>query len=191
MKINKTILLLVLSVIPMLSQAQSEKSQELGLVFSGTSNFGLTYRFGKEQSLWRVELLQVTSLKRNLLSGAEIESTGFATTLGKEFRKPINDVLTFRYGLDLGFSYYSFENESDNNRYKTTSTDPFVQGVIGVNFKVSQQLLIGMEILPNIGYHVIKTEDEGDALPEPIYSETRIMSFQLNNLSRLSLVYQF
>jgi hypothetical protein len=54
------IILLCLCIPSLLTAQDTEARNEVGLVFSGMNNFGLTWRTGSQRSLWRVTSLFVS-----------------------------------------------------------------------------------------------------------------------------------
>ena len=124
--ISSIILVLCLSLITSTSYAQdSQKKQELGLMVQNTDNFGLIYRFGDENSLWRISsIIGLTyNINRdhtypgdlNREERRESKYRKYELRFGKEFRVPINDHLKFRYGIDIFGAYSSDETDLDRS----------------------------------------------------------------------------
>lgn len=93
----------------MISLAQGEKNvQEIGFLFSNGDSYGLTYRFGTEHSLWRINLVSLSGNQTNTLGDStysDRKNAGFNLDFGKEYRKSLSNKFDLRYGADLMFSY--------------------------------------------------------------------------------------
>ena len=180
------------------------KQKEVGLVFSSLNNFGLTYKTGTDKSLWRFNTL--------LLSGRNIEyvadssentqnSMGFEVKVGKEYRKILAENFELRYGADLSFNYsYSkyvdattsvngFERLREETTYR-----PGVNLVLGLNYLISDKLVIGAEILPYFTYSTGTSKEKNtySNSDEEIIKDISGFNYGLSTSSvMLSLVYRF
>ncbi len=196
------ILVLCLSLITSTSYAQdSQKKQELGLMFQNMDNFGLIYRFGDENSLWRISsIFGVTyNVNRDFTypgdlnrEKRELKYRKFELRFGKEFRVPINDHLKFRYGIDIFGAYSSDETDLDRSPgpsdYYSKHRD-FQTGVgfiIGFNLQINEKLAFGAEIMPRIRYYNNK-----DVIQDQTFKYSGIDMRISNSPAYLSLVYQF
>ena len=86
---------------------EAKKQKEVGLVFNDFNNFGLTYKFGIEKSMWRLNTLFMSgsdSKEESDENELKVSSIGFGVGFGKEFRKGITEKLEMRYGADISFS---------------------------------------------------------------------------------------
>ncbi len=189
---KKTFLILTVMSMTILVNAQEKtKQKEIGVSFSDLNNFGFTYKFGTNKSLWRINTLLANGSNRTDEIG-NIERTsntiGFGLRFGKEFRKSITDKLELRTGGDVSFYF---------NRNKITTKDPFffnditnenktyrtgLNFVFGFNYLLSKEFIIGAEVLPGFSY--ARTEGGGN--------ETNGFDYGLSNSSALlSLAYRF
>jgi len=160
---KKVLLIFITLTMSAMMIAQEEpKQKEVGLVFNNLDNFGLTYKTGSEESLWRFNTL--------FISGSNIEESadslynnqsnlGFGIKFGKEFRKVIVENLEFRYGLDLAFTYsqsmYNYDDKSVGNHDITserTTYQPGINLVLGLNYVFQERFVIGAELLPHFSY---------------------------------------
>ncbi len=188
---------------PLLSQ-EIDDQDEVGLVFKNLDNFGLTYRTGKFTSLWRFNTLLLNGGKIDESSDSLVNnqnSNGFGLKIGREYRTDLYTNLELRYGADLSFSYSQYKLEYDdktsNNHDRLeeeTLYSPGFNFVLGVNYYLSNDVIIGVEALPNFTYN------SGSRIEKNYYSnngdeiEYEISGFNygLSNTSALlSLAYVY
>jgi len=143
---------------PFYSFAQDNlKQKEVGFAMSSFNNFGLTYRLGKAKSLWRISAILVNGGQSSrFIDSLREESFGFGAgfQVGKEFRKNITENFEFRYGIDIGFSFRNSHKlrEDDTSRnldldITINNYDPRINLVIGFNYVIKDNYIIGAEIL--------------------------------------------
>lgn len=155
----KTIISLILLFSLSISFAQEvQKVKELGITFEDFYGFGITYRFGHENAVWRVNA--INSNNSSFTNDQDLYSTtnngiNLGASIGREIRKPLRDNFELRYGVDVGFSYSKFENKLNDgtlNRKDTRTTyTPNVGLVLGFNY-LTPQIIIGAELTPSLGY---------------------------------------
>jgi len=154
------------------SSTEKQSVKEVGLVFSGLNNYGLTLRAGSNKVVFRLNTLvnEFSSSKNAPQSstGNDSKNTKMSGNLrlGIEFRKKIADKLEIRYGIDgLGgyssstttvknFSVYGDETERTT---KNTGFDIGTNFVFGFNYISKSNIVFGAEILPGIVYSTAKT----------------------------------
>ncbi|MCP4522537.1 MAG: outer membrane beta-barrel protein [Cytophagales bacterium] len=169
--------------------SEMSRQQELGLTTSNFDSFGLTYRIGTQKSLWRFNTLLFSSNNSDYEykdDNRETTANSFNTTLsiGKEYRKQINDKFDLRFGADLSFGYLyrkSNINDTDNSSEiidKETLYTPGINFVLGANYSINKNIIVGAEILPGIYYTTGKEET--------IYSDEETESSNTVNISRLN-----
>ena len=203
---KKTLFFFATFILSLFVTAQSSnKVSELGLVFSNADQFGLTYRVGNEHALWRFNALSLggsintipltsTLNSDNTLNSAN--SLSFGISVGREYRIPINNLVDFRYGADLSYSYsrnYTEENSDNINNFSNqtlVNNTPGINLVFGLNFKL-KYLIIGAELKPNFQYNFGSTDTtEGTNSTE--YKDQTSLLFSLSNLPvQFSVVYPF
>lgn len=196
MKIQISVLIALLISTAAYAQ-EPVRQKEVGLIFTGLNNFGVTFRTGKVNSLWRFSGLNLSGSNQDITSATTVSNStnnGFDFRVGKEFRKPISESLVLRYGLDGSFSYSKTESEvtSTNQDFysKRVSYGPGVNLIVGLNYKISKYILIGAELLPSIQYFT-GTQKERNNSTETT-SDISSLSYGFSNTSAvLSLVYQF
>lgn len=187
--------------------AQSNnKVSELGIVFSDFDQFGLTYRVGNEHALWRFNALRLdgsisTSTETNSVnSNTTLNSANgfsFGISVGREYRIPINNLVDFRYGADLAYSYSSnysevnYSNANNSSNYQTNlGNTPSINLVFGLNFKLNK-FKIGAELNPSVQYSFSSSDITHGTIASEQNDQTRLM-FNLSNLPvKFSVIYSF
>ncbi len=176
-----------------------DRIHEGGLSFLGLNNFGLTYRTGKPEALWRFNAMSVSADRRDhqTMDYEQIENTfGAHISAGREFRKNLADKLQFRYGFDFAFYYSRQKTRNESIPFASTSIQkliswgPSAEAVLGLNYAIAERFLIGAEILPSLSMR--KTENTSRIGDSESKNETTRFSFDLSSSSALlSLVYRF
>ena len=202
---KKTVIfLLYLSFPNFLFAQQSIKQKEIGLAFSNFDNFGLTYKSGTEKSLFRLHTLFLSGIntketKENLVENQK--DNGFGIKLGQESHKKIVDNLEFRYGFDVSFAYSLSKTETDPNSdeyYSSTSKTvlykPGFNFVLGVNYVINRNFVVGVELLPEIIYSTGSTTTSYTRNYEKNETKTEMSGFSYgfsNNSALITLTYRF
>ncbi|MCO6360233.1 hypothetical protein [Roseivirga pacifica] len=177
------------------AQTGPTKSQELGVTFSNFDSFGFTYRVGKENNLWRFStgLFSVDTRTEEVNNEkTDTNTIRFGFEAGKEFRKPIAEKLDLRYGLELGLNLaHSAIEYDDDRKTKHNAYTPKLNFVFGANYQIQEQILIGFEVLPYVGYTMNKsttTYFDGSETS----NKSNVFEYGVSSTSaRLSLVYRF
>jgi hypothetical protein len=164
MKKNLISILAILITLPFMGQGQDlPKQREIGLIFTGLNSFGLTYRQGDAKGLHRFRIANIVGDSYNRTSDSlSNNSQRFSVDLrvGAEHRKALNENFTFRYGLDLGVGL-DLRDESNEalfgtNRSESSSESQLFSAgfnmVLGVNFQLTDKILLGAEVLPGLTY---------------------------------------
>ena len=150
------------------AQESKEKVRvkEAGITFSSLNNFGLTYRIGNQNAVWRFNSFYLSG-GGNFYDDNSYHAIGFSLNAGREYRKSINDQFQFRYGADASFGYNV--NTADEVSPYVTYPSPqyYNEGrslsgglnlVLGLNYILKNNLVIGAEVLPYINYTERKSE---------------------------------
>lgn len=183
---------------------ENTKQKEAGITFRGLSNFGLTYRIGTESSLWRFNVLSVRSnlqTTEDLLVTRTDFNIGGALKIGKEFRKPIADKFNLRYGLDASFSYYFNKSENKgltpippSNQTVQHNYSPGINLVFGINYNITNNLILGAEILPELTYRITQSKtsstNNNNTLTTTRNQSDMVIGFSNQN-ALISVVYRF
>ncbi len=182
----------------------SVKKKEAGIVFSSFNNFGATFRTGNSKSMWRYSAFIITgnntkTIYDNINGNTENYTSSFGSQIsfGREFRKNINEKFQIRYGADLLAGYGTLKNNntntvtSDFNNYKTNGYNFGFDIVIGGNYILTDNFLLGLELLPYVQYRngSIKQDTTNGSTQNIDYSG---ISYGLSSSSvLLSLVYRW
>ncbi len=180
------------------------KQQEAGLTFYNIDSFGLTYRTGTEQSLWRFNTLIISGNNTDNSTSTTVNkhiNSGFNFRVGKEFRKELADKLELRYGGDISFNYRQvkseFENKSVPNDFRSsnrTTYEPGINVIIGFNYMLNENLILGAEILPSFNYFsgTLTEKDSNTNNGIEMKADTSGYSYGLSNGSALlSIAFRF
>jgi hypothetical protein len=203
---KKIIVAISLAIIPIMSFAQTkEKVKELSLNSRSFNSYGFSYRVGSSKGLWRLNsFTSGLSSRRNKSERAESFNRSLSVGLGfgREYRKPISDKFEFRYGADLTFQYNHFYSEGkwlvsplNYSENRQRSIIPGLSLVLGFNYLLTEQWIVGVEWNPGVFYEFSRFEFEGVAFDGVISKETtnaRGLNYQLsNNNLVISLAYRF
>lgn len=187
----------------LMAQGQS-KQKEIGLVFNNLNNFGLTFRTGTEKALWRFNTLYLSG--NNMTQTADSSETknisnGFGIKLGREWRKTIIGNLEFRVGADLSFNFSKSKNDIDDKTVnnsdlvrESTTYQPGINLVLGFNYVIHNNFVIGAEVMPYFSYITGTSVDKYyySNNGNEIKSKISGFSYGLSNSSVLvSLIYRF
>lgn len=201
---KKTLMILLsLSMSYFIMAQEKEKQKEIGLVFSNLNNFGLTYKSGTDQSLWRFNTLFISGKNMEQTEDSSVYNQnrmGFGIKFGKEYRKVIVENLELRYGADISFTYSHSKTDKDDksvNDYdwqrEQTIYSPGINLVLGLNYVINDNFVIGAEMLPNFTYvkEISETKNIYNS-DEELESDNSGFNYGLSNSSvLLSLAYRF
>ncbi len=199
---KKTITVFMCLAMPFLMMAQEKtKQQEVGLVFNDLNNFGISYKFGDESVLTRLTLLttsgSVSTRKQTMPNHEEGKSNHFGITFrgGEERRKPIAEKLEFRYGLDLMLSFSSTKEENNQgniDHLRWRSFTPGVNFVLGFNYLISDQIILGAEIAPYVQYSITNRTYTDNNEDQEIKEKSTSFNYGLSSQSVfVTLAYRF
>ncbi|MBS2099456.1 hypothetical protein [Carboxylicivirga linearis] len=201
----KKIFLLFLLILPLTAYSQeSHTIKELGLIFGEGNSPGITFRVGKPNSLFRFSSLLINGEKTTLSTASnDIDQKyyGLGLMVGKEFRIQLTDNLWARQGIDLTFRYQYEEVYYPNGSYNQTvygsyysnsgdlteETNTYIPGfdlVFGLNYELTDNLIVGIELLPY--FQMIKSKEsitQGDNPTEDI--KTRQFKYGIDSNSAL------
>ncbi len=195
-------MLLCMSCTYALTAQTVEKQKEVGIVFSNLDQFGLTYKTGTSNALWRFTLLGLSGAN-NEYSGESEDSDqnrmSVALRGGREYRKALAEKLEMRYGADLSLSYaFSVEDNeiTDYNYTKTYNNNSYSAGiyfVFGFNYVINNQIVIGAELSPYVQYaHSTSEINYDDDTREDYSNNSSYINYGLSSGSaQLSLAYRF
>ena len=172
------------------AQKDTIKTKEVGLVFSNLNSFGLCYKTGNQNTLFRITALSLTGTNTatsyttfeeggntDMAPSSTANSIGAGLNFGFEKRSRINERFYFYYGLVLVNSYTT----SNSNTITPTSytnayyihTTYYVQTAIVNNTNQSNVWTIssGLGIVIGAAYHLNRSFSIGaELLPSGTYS---------------------
>ncbi|NPD86255.1 hypothetical protein HNS38_15890 [Lentimicrobium sp. L6] len=175
---KKIILLMVISMAILSVTAQEKvKQKELGLVFRNFNNFGLMYKFGDQNSMWRLKSVYIRTMKDDIKQVLynqdqyqnEIihKGTSLGLSFGKQYTAPIDERISFIYGADIeaSYGYYYKQQEYDQSDLYTTERKIFGFGlncILGFNYLIGESFVFGFELLPGASYSIGKRLEESN-----------------------------
>lgn len=154
----------IVLMMPLGAQSQdAPKQREIGLIFTGLNSFGLTYRHGDAETLHRFRIANVVGDSENKTSDSLSNSSRRFSVdfrVGTEFRRALDQNFTFRYGLDLGVGLdlrdgnneVLFGTDRNQSGYESQLFSASFNLVLGVNYKLTDKILLGAEVLPGLTY---------------------------------------
>lgn len=214
---KKLALLLCLAMSVQFAHAQTKtKYQDISITTSSFNNFGLMYRVGKENSLWRFQTVFIDaeyteSKSEDSFNDSRSEQTqlntmvNFGLSVGKEWRKPLSDRFNLRWGVDIYGTYYYSKNDTyypnqDSLQYsqkiKQNSFSLGPRAVFGFDYSISESFLVGVNISPILYYtwsnshSIIEYEDFPEQDITFDYNMNGV-NWSFRNSLLLSLTYQF
>jgi len=192
--------LLCLSMSYFLMAQENVKQKEIGIVFSNLDNFGLTFKTGTNKSLWRFNTLFISGSNSEVPGDSVVSkrsNLGFGFKIGREYRTEIKENIELRFGADLSFTYSQSKSEYDDKTIDNfdqiiehTTYRPGLNLVLGLNYMLSENILIGAELLPGFTYMMRESIEKNNG--EVIKRDVSGFNFGLSNKSvLLSLAYRF
>lgn len=177
---------------------EKPKTKEIAIVFNNLDNFGLSFKIGRENALWRINTMIIDGGNMEETMDSVVSKTssiGSMFGVGREYRKTIAKNLELRYGADLSFRYQQNKldyNDNENARVSTrTFYEPRFNLVFGFNYVIKEQLIIGAEILPYFSYTFGSMVDELND-DDKIERDISGIDYDLSNTSILvSVGYRF
>lgn len=201
---KKQLLFFVFALSASFAYSQSSTHQEVGITLRNLNSFGITYRLGKPDQVWRFNTLLLSGDKRSLKADS-VDNTqinqGILLSIGREKRHSITEKLDFRYGADLAFQYSHYKSKredktiNETNDYLSESFEytPSFNLVIGFNYHLND-FIIGAEMLPSFGYSFGSKRATTYGYPDDYIVKSDISGIQYglsNSGVRLSFVYAF
>ncbi len=180
---KKSLILLVLLLsfgLHINAQENTNRKQEIGVIFSGVDHFGVTYRIGKENALWRLQALTALQSNNSINLGAEI---------GREWRKTITEHLALRYGFDVLYQFSTQKRFDNNTATVKQISQNHVYGlglIFGFNVQLSDYFLVGAEFKSRVFQDRLKANDNG---VNHQFSKTGV-GFNSSS-AMISLIYNF
>ncbi|MFA6400928.1 MAG: hypothetical protein WCX31_04775 [Salinivirgaceae bacterium] len=180
---------------------EATKQREVGLVFNNLDSFGITYKTGTNQSMWRFNTMTISGNVANSKqdsSESRNHQNGFYVEAGKEFRKLIAENFEFRYGADLFFHYSKSKNDyndktvANNDRILENSNyTPGINLVFGFNYIIHDKLVLGAEVMPYFSYYTTVSKVTPDDPNVDVIKRSGFSYGLSNSSAMLSVSYRF
>jgi len=150
-----TFILVVLFSIASFTAFSQEKRKILEISTYSFDQFGIRYKFGNENHLFRISSFSTNfNSGKSSISDTESKSIGVGMGIGIEFPKKIKDDLSVYYGSELRGSYNQHKDNEKTNYYGLS-----LNGIFGIAYNFNETLRIGAELTPGISYTYNKLED--------------------------------
>jgi hypothetical protein len=202
---KKTITLSLFIILSVGLFAQEKiKQTETGFAFSNLDNFGLSLKKGSNKFMWRFNTMLCSGQKSDYLVDSTTQSNfAIGFSLGNEFRKNMNENFEFCFGYDFGYDYQQSKSKHEYNStyqpYKKYITNSYnFHFVLGVNYVIKNQIVVGVEILPGVVYQKTKVKTGNDSSSsyygsyEREYDYSKNLNFGFSNgAARITIAYRF
>ena len=203
MKKHLIILIIILATSAEVIGQENPKINEVGISLQSLNSFGVTYKYGTTNGLIRFQGLGINGDDyeyENLQDSLKISSKGFSISIraGYEWRSTVADKIELRYGGDL---FYGYSIHKDNSEYQYSSyTSQFentghsygLGGVLGANYLFTNNLFIGIEIMPSISKQNNKNIFSDSDTNEMREATRSNINYELNlNNALLTLGFRF
>jgi len=188
---------------PFLSQAQDTpltRKYEVGITFSGLNNFGVIFKTGRSNTLFRASLVAM-NLGINNAWGRDQDSTtqkantyGVSLQAGFEHRIRLIQNFQFLWGIEggCGFRYQktSTEYASHSASLSSWSIDPRISVLFGVCYSIKEHLVISAELAPSLDYLYGNQKQTTDNITHETTQSNFSFGFNSNS-ARLTVAYRF
>ena len=199
---KKTIILFFISALSSIGYAQeANKQKELGITFNSLYSYGIAYKTGTATELWRFNTvygaLDRSTRTFDSLTQKNINN-GIGLSIGREGRNKVANKVELRYGFDVNFRYSNYQQTSDYTNNSANSSRKLVQytpglGLIfGFNYLINENLILGAEILPTIGYNLSnETITNSNGTKNNFKTKGVTLSGINNNMALITLACRF
>lgn len=186
-------------------QDNQVKINELGLTFSSLDRFGLTYKTGRDQSIWRFQTFVASQAQQELSSNdystdQKNKNVNCTLKIGRAYISKITETIDFRFGIDFFYSYRKMKEEFNipeerpaEQMSEVKSNEYGMNFVFGFHHLLNEHIQIGAEILPYFSYQSGSTKRYANGQsnnPEEV--DLSGYSYGLSNNSvQVNLTYRF
>ncbi|BDS14410.1 hypothetical protein [Aureispira anguillae] len=189
MNVKKGLLLICCLMYSSVFFAQEKtRIHELGLSFNSGLDFGLIYKTGKANSLFRISTLffnGTNSITHNSSHSFSNNSIGAGFSLGAEFRKNIASEFFFSYGFDAGLDYRGAKRlDPSQNQEVQHFISPTINLLLGVGYVLKKHLVFSLEVMPYFSYNISILE------PSPSINHQIAYGFNINSV-KFVVAYRF
>jgi len=181
------------------TETSNSKKREVALNIKNLNNYGLSYKFGNEKALWRLNAFWVNN--RSSIIETEDEFTkstngAYSISFGRDWIKPLSEKLEIRYGAALSASYNfskseydAFDTVDEETTFKRNIFTPGAIGVLGFHYALNNVINIGAESTLNAGYDIGKRTRTSDRFNEN--STIRGFNLDMDNIAALVITCKF
>jgi hypothetical protein len=179
--------------------------KEIGLSFSSLDNFGVSFKFGKETSPWKIgafTLSDTWAKEKSInpdglkLMSMNQNSNGFSVQLGKEFRNEIIDNVYFTFGPDYNFINYNMKYNYQMNEISVDVLNYDLKYNIhelgfnlGFTYVYNDKIVLQAFMIPGIYYLKASGKfEEGNNIIETINQKG--IEYNLNNNIQFTIAYR-
>ncbi len=164
----------------------SSKSNEIGLYFTSTYRYGLRYKHGNENLMFRITALRFTSesYKAEYYEDDDYNADliGLAINFGLEMPISITDKFNFFFGPELSGEYSYEEYTYSDDSYFEKTYEYRLGVIIGFAYKFTPEFIISAEVVPSTFYRLRKRNK----------SESKTFGFELkNDYAGIAVGYRF
>ncbi len=166
MKKNIFALILLLCLAGNAFSQEKNKIREIGLHFTHLDSFGLRYKTGNENILFRITALSlmggsITNELDDMIS-LKMAFAGFGLNLG--FEKPviIDDRFHFYYGGELLGNLISQKSEISGEIEEEEKIKNYQAGlgcILGFSYNLSERIKLSVEVVPSFSYQRTQHEE--------------------------------
>lgn len=160
-------------------QETDKPAREIGITTGSLSSYSLVYKYQyKNKDYIRFD---VASARLGISDNIDNINIGGSIRVTKEKRNEISNKAFLNYGPGLGLAANAAFNRVDDRT--NISLAPTFHYLLGIQYKMTQNIYIGAEITPSIGLGLSYNNSQDE------------LSYNLNlnatNIARLSAMYQF
>ena len=133
----------------------SSKSNEIGIYFTSTSRFGLRFKLGSENIMFRITALALYLTDEETETEEytrEYNRTGFGLNFGLETPISITKDFNFFYGGEFMLEYSYRATHTDTYHDKDKNYEAGLGIILGFAYKINQDFIVSAEIVPKYYY---------------------------------------
>ena len=154
--------LFLIATLP-ITQAQTSQ-REIGLRFTDWDQFGLLYKKQIAENTYRRYRVALARFNYDNYETAEQFGMWLGFSIGKEKRKALNERLQWIHGWEPGLSLDINLETQKNDGYTLQSSllsiHPYIGYVLGLQYRLNDHFLLGLENIPSLNAHVTFSNDE-------------------------------
>jgi hypothetical protein len=201
-KLALTVMLVTLLPAILLSQDQVPvRRHEIGFTFSSLNNFGMIYKTGRSNTLFRASVLSLNLAENKSWGRTEdslsTRSSNFGAVVSAGFERRVNLVehLQFAWGAEGGVAYTYNKSKSESNNANATSTQwtlrPTLSFVLGACYTIKEHIVLSAEIYPYFGYAWGKQKTENSSNNSREVTTSNFVYGLNSGSARLTVAYRF